>query len=114
MSATLTMFQNNCMRRSTRRFRRTSPVKNESSRVLSVNSRSVSKRHKVWSVTTRSQPPGRNACDARGLKTFEEAGVRTLAVEARKTILLDQGHFLEEAGRLDVAVCAISDEGGNS
>ena len=41
------------------------------------------------------------------LTTFQEAGVRTLAVEAGRTLLLDQGRFLEEADRLGVAVCAV-------
>lgn len=42
------------------------------------------------------------------LETFREAGVRALAVEAGKTILLDREHFLEEADRLGASVSAVA------
>jgi UDP-2,3-diacylglucosamine hydrolase len=41
------------------------------------------------------------------LKTLEAAGARALAVEARKTVLLDREKFVAEADRLGVSITAV-------
>ena len=49
-----------------------------------------------------------------GLKTLQslaDAGGRTLVIEARRTILLDQEQFCQTAGRLKISVVALQESG---
>jgi DUF1009 family protein len=44
------------------------------------------------------------------LNTFKAAGVKALAIEAGKTVLLDKDHLIAEADRLGVSITAAQDE----
>src|SRR5262249_34966188 len=44
------------------------------------------------------------------LETFEKAGVRTVALEAGRSLILDREHFLSRADELGVSVVAVQEK----